>query len=266
MSSQRSLKDQWASGEAVVGMWCAFADPALLELQARSGYDYVTVDLQHGLNTWGSLPVTLRALRATGATVLVRVQSPDPVQVTRALDLGAHGVVVPMVESAQQAAAMVAACRYPSTNPDVVSGARSYGPVWADHDPVLPLETVSDSAICVLQIETAAGYDAVAQIAATPGVDVAYVGPYDLAISLGKPGATYRDSEEMDAAMQHVVDVALRAGIVAGMHCDGPDMVRAWTERGARMLTAALDTTVVRQAHESLARAAKEAASVTSQA
>lgn len=260
MNASPTMKDTWAAGGAAVGMWCAFGDSAVIELAARAGYDYVTVDLQHGLTTWASLPTTLRLLRTVPVTVLVRVQSPDPVQVTRALDLGADGVVVPMVESAQQAAQMVAACRYPSRAPGAVPGERSYGPVWADYEEAQPLDDVSERAICVVQIETRHGYDAVAEIAAVPGVDVAYVGPYDLAISLGHPGATYRDSTAMDDAMRHVVDQTVSAGAVAGMHCDGPEMVGTWAARGARMLTAALDTTVVRLAHERLAAAAGAAA------
>lgn len=247
------LKEVWRAGGATTGLWCAFGDPALLELQARAGYDYVTVDLQHGLNTWATLPGTLRVLRYTTPTVLVRVQTPDPVQITRALDLGADGVVVPMVETAEQARAAVAACRYPTTTPGVVAGTRSFGPVWADHDGVRPHDEVSEQAVCVLQIESAAAVENLDEIVAVPGVDVAYVGPYDLAISLGRTGRTYRDSPEMEEVMRHVVETADRAGIVAGMHCDGPEMAAYWRERGARMLTAALDTTVVRQAHERLA-------------
>ena len=80
-----TLKERWAAGDAVVGLWGSIGDPVVLEIEARAGYDYVTVYLQHGFNTWASLPGTLRVLRGTGAAVLVRVQSCDPVQITRAL-------------------------------------------------------------------------------------------------------------------------------------------------------------------------------------
>jgi 4-hydroxy-2-oxoheptanedioate aldolase len=220
----------------------------------------VTVDLQHGLNTWHSLPQTLRVLRGTGTTVLVRVQTADPVQVTRALDLGADGVVVPMVEDAATAAAVVAACRYPSPREGAPHGERSYGPVWADHDgPGVP-EEVSDSAVCVLQLETATAVANLAEIVAVPGVHAAYVGPYDLALSHGRGGETYRDSPTMAALIEQVITAADAAGIVGGMHCDGPEMVAHWRARGARMLTAALDTTVVRTAYQGLAQDAAKAA------
>lgn len=254
-----TLKERWAAGDAVVGLWGSIGDPVVLEIEARAGYDYVTVDLQHGFNTWASLPGTLRVLRGTGAAVLVRVQSCDPVQITRALDLGADGVVVPMIESADEARAAVAAVRYPTTVPGAVSGTRSYGPVWADHDTLAGTGPLGDDKVCVLQIETARALAAIEEIVAVPGVDVAYVGPYDLALSSGLGGRTYRDSPEIAAMVQRVLDVAAAAGVVAGMHCDGPPMVGEWRARGARMLTVALDTTVVREAHQALAAAARQA-------
>ncbi len=259
MASQ-TTRDLWAQDRAVTGLWCAFGDPVLLELAGRAGYDYVTVDLQHGFNTWDSLPHTLRVLRATDATVLVRVQACDSAQITRALDLGADGVVVPMVEDAASARRAVAACRYPTTRPGAVAGTRSYGPVWADHDGPGDRDLASDGAVCVLQIETAAGVENLEDIVSTPGVDVAYVGPYDLALSYGRGGETYRDSPFMAERIEHVLKVADQAGIVAGMHCDGPEMVAHWRARGARMLTAALDTTVVRTAYQALARDVARAA------
>ncbi len=254
-----TLRERWAAGEAVVGLWGSFGDPVLLEVEARAGYDYLTVDLQHGFNTWASLPGTLRVLQGAGAAVLVRVQSCDPVQITRALDLGADGGVGPMIGSADEARTAVAACRYPSTVPGAVSGTRSYGPIWADHDTLAGTGPLGDDQVCVLQIETAGALAVIDEIVAVPGVDVAYVGPYDLALSSGLGGRTYRDSPEIEAMVQRVLDAAAAAGIVAGMHCDGPSMVGEWRARGARMLTAALDTTVVREAHTALAAAARAA-------
>lgn len=261
----RTLHETWAAGEAATGMWCAFGDAALLELVARSGYDYVTVDTQHGLNTWASLPATLRALRGTGAQVLVRVQGPDPTQVSRALDLGADGVVVPMVDTAQQVLDVVAACRYPGSA-DGVEGSRSYGPVFADHDVTRPNLGIAIDPVCVVQIESRAAYENLDEILAVPGLDVAYVGPYDLAIGLGHRGRTYRDCPEMDEVISDVVSRTVAAGVVAGMHCDGPEMVGYWRERGASMLTAALDTTVVRLAHERLAADVRVAAAAAGRA
>jgi 4-hydroxy-2-oxoheptanedioate aldolase len=257
-----ALARTWAEGGAATGLWCALGDTAVLELAARAGFDYVTVDLQHGLNTWHSLPLTLRVLRATGTTVLVRVQTADPVQVTRALDLGADGVVVPMVEDAATVAAVVAACRYPSTRPGAPFGDRSYGPVWADHDGVGDPEESSERAVCVVQLETAKAVANLEEIVAVPGLHAAYVGPYDLALSHGRGGETYRDSPVMAELAERVVTAADRAGIVGGMHCDGPEMVAHWRRRGARMLTASLDTAVVRTAYQTLAREAAEAAAL----
>ena len=246
------MKNLWNEGTATVGLWCSLADPAVLELAARAGYDYVTVDLQHGFNTWTSLVGTLRALRQTPTTVLVRVPSTDPAGIMRALDLGADGIVVPMVEDAETARSIVEACRYPAV-PDTgghldrsATGGRSYGPIWADHDGPTDLAAANREVICIVQIETARGFENAHEIASTPGIDVVYVGPYDLAYSTGHGGATYRNDPKVAAMIQRVMDVAAETGVVAGMHCDGPEMVAHWRARGARMLTSALDTKIGR--------------------
>lgn len=242
--SSRRLRELWAADRPAYGVWSGLADPVVAELLAATAFDYVCVDLQHGLATPAVMPAVAQAMRAAGRAPLVRVAWKDPVDVMRAIDSGAAGVVVPMVDSADDARRAAAACRFPPT------GTRSWGPMWGDvrADGARPPQEQDDDVLCLVMVETRAGVDAVEEIVAVPGVDGVYVGPNDLALGCGLGRSTYRDSGEVDALLQHVVDACRRAGVVAGLHCSDPDMALHWAGRGVRMLTAATDTTLLRGA------------------
>lgn len=243
------MKQLWQAGGVAHGVWTTLADPVAVALAARAGFDYTCIDLQHGLATLRELPTMLRYLAGTGTTPVVRVPACDTAAITRVLDLGATGVVVPMVDTPEQAAAAVEALRYPaSPGSHAVGGRRSWGPVFADLDGAPAPDAANDAAICIVMVETPQGFAHVDEIAAVPGVDVLYVGPYDLALSSGHGQVTYRDDPEVEAMIQHVVDTALAHGLVPAVHCTDLRMVHDWRDRGARMLTTCLDTTVVARA------------------
>lgn len=240
------LRALWATDRTATGVWSTLADPVVAELLAATDNDYVCVDLQHGLATWTELPRLTQAMRAAGRAPLVRLPANEPVQVMRSLDSGAAGVVVPMVDSAEDARRAVQACRFPPL------GSRSWGPMWGDVRPDgAPPPAEQDAAVlCLLMVETRAGLDAVEEIVAVPGVDGVYVGPNDLALGCGLGRETYRTSTEVDRLLQHVVDTCRDAGVVAGLHCSDVDMAVHWAGRGVRMVTAATDTALLRRAAE----------------
>lgn len=240
--SSARLRERWQAGRPALGVWSSLADPVVAELLAATDVDYVCVDLQHGAATFDGLLAICQAMRAADRAPLVRVPWNDPVQLMRALDTGAAGVVVPMVDSAEDAARAVAACRFPPV------GHRSWGPMWGDvraDGAPLPAEQ-DEAALCVVMVETRAGVDALEQIVAVPGVDAVYIGPNDLALGCGFGRSIYRDSAEVDALVQHVVDTCRAAGVVVGLHCSDAAMGVDWAARGVRMLTVATDTTVLR--------------------
>lgn len=239
------LRDLWAADLPAYGAWSNTADPAVNELLGAAGFDYVCVDLQHGFATTADLPAVLSGLRLTRTAPIVRVPWNEPAPIMRALDLGAAGVIVPMVNSAAEAERAVAACRY------APAGERSWGPTWADvRADGAPAPAVADAAtLCIVMVETRHGIDALAEIVAVPGVDAVYIGPYDLALSCGYGQHTYRDSTEVDALLQSVVDTCRAADVVTGLHCsNSPQMAREWAGRGVRLLTAATDLTMLRTA------------------
>ncbi|MEP6796544.1 MAG: aldolase/citrate lyase family protein [Lapillicoccus sp.] len=202
-----------------------------------AGLDWVCLDGQHGRWDDARVLAALDALPAEPGRVLVRVRSLDAGLIGRALDAGARGVVVPMVESAEQARAAVAAVRYPP------SGSRSFGPIRAPYG--APSDTAAANAanLCAVMIETAAALDAVEVIAAVPGVDLLFVGPFDLSLALG----TDVDSllAEDDGPLTRVVAAAAATGIRAGAFAGTPDRARRMAALGFTLIAATSDTDVV---------------------
>jgi 4-hydroxy-2-oxoheptanedioate aldolase len=238
------LRAAWGGGEATYGLWSTLPDMTVAELIAGLSYDYVIVDLQHGVTTFADLPVMAQVMRGAGSAPIVRVPSNDPAQIMRALDCGAAGVIVPLIDSAAEARAAVEPCRFPP------AGTRSWGPMWGyvRSDGALAPEAQDAQAICLVMIETAGALEAVDEVVATPGIDGIYIGPNDLALACGYGRQTYRDSPEVAGLIQRVVDACRAAGLAAGLHCSDPAMAREWVGRGATMVTIAQDTALLAEA------------------
>lgn len=214
MPSEPTFAQRLRSREPVIGYWVASDNPVVTERIAMTGYDYVCLDLQHGLIDHGGCVTGLIAVTAGGSAGVVRVPVNEPSWIGRALDAGAEAVIVPLVNSAAEAAAAARACRYP---PD---GIRSFGPsrsaLRIGPDP----RDADRSVACVVMIETRAALLDLPGICATPGIDGVYIGPSDLGISLGHgTPAQGRALPEFDEALATVRKTAEDAGIAAGMHC-----------------------------------------------
>jgi 4-hydroxy-2-oxoheptanedioate aldolase len=248
-NSHVRLREVWERGGALIGGWCLIPSPFAAELMGRVGFDWVCIDTQHGLIGYDSMVPMLQALHATGTPSLVRVPWNSPDQIMKALDAGAHGVIVPMVDSVADAKAAVGACRYP---PD---GFRSWGPIRAAfaHAEFNPAWANRD-VVCVLMIETAGGAAHADEILSVPGVDGIYIGPADLALTHGmRPdaGVTDPDHESLVLAIKAACD---RAGIVAGIHCTGWEAAARWRDHGFRMINVAADAALVRTGATDLLR------------
>jgi 4-hydroxy-2-oxoheptanedioate aldolase len=228
------LRTTWRSGEATYGAWLLLPDPVGAELITASGMDFVCIDLQHGLMGDAVALSMVQAVAASGASPLIRVVRNDPAVIGRALDLGAHGVIVPNVDTPEQAAAAVAACRYPP------GGVRSYGPV---RTPVAlgPSLAELDDVACVVMIESAQAVAAAVNIAATPGVDAMYVGPSDLGLSLGFGPQVAADDPRLRTALGAVRTAGDRAGIPVGIHAVAGRTAARLRAAGFRLVTVASD-------------------------
>ncbi|MFE4368993.1 HpcH/HpaI aldolase/citrate lyase family protein [Streptomyces sp. NPDC056835] len=245
--------------EQLIGYWSVLDSPVSTERIARLGYDYVALDAQHGLIEYAGLLASLTAIDTKGSTAvgLVRTEANDPAPIGRALDAGAAGVIVPLIDTAQDAADAVAAVRYPPL------GRRSYGPMRSGlrigPDPA----DAHEQTVVLAMIETADGLANVAEICATDGLDGVYVGPSDLRIALG--GATSTDpavDDRFEAALVTVRETAAAAGIAAGIHnADGASAARRLAE-GFTFATVSSDLTHLAQiagSHLAAARGVEEA-------
>jgi 4-hydroxy-2-oxoheptanedioate aldolase len=241
-----------APGRAL-GYWVALDSPVSTERIARLGYDYVTLDAQHGLLGYSGLLAGLMAIDAAGgdSVGMVRVEANDPTYIGKALDAGAGGVIVPLVDSAADAAAAVAAAHYPP------AGRRSYGPTRAGLR-VGPTPADTDATVVVLaMIETPGGLANIEEICATPGLDGVYVGPSDLRLAVG--GAHPSDpavSDVFEAALTTIRETAATAGIAAGIHTPDGDQAARRLAEGYTFATVSSDLAHLEQA----ARAHLEAA------
>jgi 4-hydroxy-2-oxoheptanedioate aldolase len=246
-----SLRDRWRAGNPTFGAWCTIPSTWTAELAARSGHDWVCIDTQHGLIGYDLMLPMLQAITAGGVPSFVRVPWNEPGTIMKALDAGAAGVIVPMVNSVEEARSAVGACRYP---PD---GFRSMGPTRArvvDGDWRHP--------ICAVMIETVQAVERVDDILAVPGIDAVFIGPNDLAVSVGVD-SSYGGRDPEHRRMIETVSRSCKAhGVTAGIMCGTPEVAIQWHRAGFQMLALGSDTTLLAEAtHEVIERAKKLAQS-----
>jgi len=242
-----SLRDRWKAGEPTFGAWCTIPSPWTAELAARSGHDWVTIDTQHGLIGYDAMLPMLQAVGTTGVTSLVRVWWNDPGAIMKALDAGAGGVIVPMINSVAEAQAAVGACRYP---PD---GYRSMGPIRArvvGGEWRLPL--------CVVMIETVEAVNRAGEILAVPGIDAVFIGPNDLAASAGLESGYEGRHPEHRRLILAVMDAARAHRVTAGIMCGSAAVANQWSEAGFQMLALQSDTQLLTAASAQIVSEARE--------
>ena len=227
-----------------LGGWCHIPGGFVAEVLATAGFDWILVDRQHGLIGEADLFDMLRALSISGTPAFVRVSQADHAEIGRALDGGAHGVVVPQIGSVAEAELVARACRY------APAGARSIGPTRAKLYGGAEPRAADASVVCLPMIESRAGLEAAEAIAAVEGVDGLFVGPADLALDLGVQGA------ELDDALRHIAQVCRDRGKLAGAFGMGADRIPGWVDLGYEFLAIDSDATFLLQA----ARAALSAA------
>ncbi|HTK45905.1 MAG TPA: aldolase/citrate lyase family protein [Patescibacteria group bacterium] len=208
-----TFRQRVLGGETLIGAWASLDSPASAEVMAKAGLDWVVVDLEHGAATEASLLAHLYALDAGGTTALVRPPSGERLRVGRALDLGAAGIVVPRLDTADQVREAVTFLRYPPAGQRGVAlltrGAR-LGTV--NHAGVAGL---NDDITGIIQIESPMALEAADEIAAIDGVDCLFVGPADLSHSLGIPGQFSNPTYQ--AALRKVVDACRKQGKAPGI-------------------------------------------------
>jgi 4-hydroxy-2-oxoheptanedioate aldolase len=228
-------------GRPVVSGWLTVGHPLLAETLAHAGYDAVAVDAQHGAVADHELLGVLQAISTTSAVPLVRVAWNEPARVMKALDLGAYGVIAPMIEGPRDVAQLVAACRYPP------AGRRSYGPtraaLYAGPDYAAH---ANDTVLAIAMIETRAALEALDEILAVPGLDMVFVGPADLSQALGGPPGADFDDGPVAEALERIVARGAAHDVPVGVFCKDPGYARRMLSRGVRFVTVDTDVGTLR--------------------
>lgn len=240
-SSTNPLLVAWREGRTTFGLWGTLGGAFVAELAADQGFMYHCIDRQHGMIDDADVVPMLAALEGRGVAGLVRVPWNQPWMIMHALDAGAQGVIIPMVGSAQEAAAAVAACRYPP------HGLRSYGPSRASiiRNSDQP-DDLADVA-CIAMIETASGRDNLEEIVTTPGIDAIYIGPADLALSLGIAPQQAHEEARHEQAIAHILDTCRRHEVTPGIQCPDGATARMRAEQGFQMVSVGNDAAALRR-------------------
>jgi len=209
----RSFRDRTLAGETLFGLFLDLGSAAAAEVCARLDYDWLLVDLEHGAGTEADLPGILRAVDLGGSFPLCRPQSGERIRIGRALDMGALGIMVPRLESAEAAREAVTFLRYPPGGiRGVATRVRGAGLGTVSH---AEIRRLNERVVGIIQIESVGGLRDAEAIAAIDGVDVLFVGPADLTHSLGIPGQF--DHPEYRHALERVVAACRSHGKAAGI-------------------------------------------------
>lgn len=219
--------DRVRAGETVYGGWLGIAGPITARIVASAGFDYVVIDLQHGQATEHDLPGMTEAIKLAGAAPIARVRYAHPADIGRALDLGCEGVIVPNVESAEQAREVVGATRYPP------EGYRSAGGVVPQ----------SPQPLCIVMVESSHAMTELPATLRLTGIDGIYVGPRDLSYSLGCPLDPH--DPVFRAALERAWTACAGAGKPVGVHATDGETARLYKDNGCRLVTVIADTAAV---------------------
>lgn len=234
------LRDRWAAGEPAVGGWLSIPGQLIAEAMAAADLDYVCIDLQHGPIDFSDAVRMLPGLTLGGVTPIIRIPEYSVANISTALDAGAMGIIIPLVNSAEEAAAAASACRFPPRGQRSIGANRALLLEGSDY-----YARVDNEVACMPMIETLEAIEALDDILSVPGIDVAYVGPSDLAISMGyRPGTS---EAPFLAMLDRIVAACNRHGVVPGIQAT-PATASDRLARGFRMVTVVSDLQAFRAA------------------
>ncbi|TSA53223.1 MAG: 2,4-dihydroxyhept-2-ene-1,7-dioic acid aldolase [Nitrosomonadaceae bacterium] len=212
------LKSKLSQGELTIGSWITLGHPAIAEIMAAAGFDWLVLDMEHSVLELSEIQTLIQVLDGQQCPAIVRLTSNHPDQIKRVMDAGATGVMVPMVKSAADAKAAVQSVYYPPRGQRGVGLARAqgYGARFQQYRSWL-----EDNAVIVAMIEHVDAVKAIDEILAVDGIDAYIIGPYDLSGSMGRPGEL--DHPDVQSAIARVLEAGQRSGKPGGIHVIEPD-------------------------------------------
>jgi 4-hydroxy-2-oxoheptanedioate aldolase len=253
-ASRFSLARRLRAGETVFSAWCGLPAPLVVENVARAGFTAAVIDKQHGLWDTAATLQAIGGIHQAGSAPIVRVPLNDFAGAARVLDFGAEGVIAPMINSAADARAFVAATKYPPLGERSI-GAHRAATLAGFPDQRPYLKEANDTTLTMAMIETRAAMANLDAIAGTPGIDMLFVGPSDLSLALTDGASLDPHSPEVEAALDRIVAACKTAGKIAGLFCIDAERALATAKRGFKFLTVGSDLGFLRAgAMEQLAK------------
>lgn len=244
-ASRFSLARRLRAGETVFSAWCGLPAPLVAENIARAGFTAAVIDQQHGLWDTATTLAAIGGIHHAGSAPIVRVPLNDFAGAARALDFGAEGVIAPMINSAADARAFVAATKYPPLGERSV-GAHRAAAVAGFPDQRPYLKEANETTLTMAMIETRAAMESLDAIASTPGIDMLFVGPSDLSMALSEGKSLDAHSPEVDAALEQILAACRKAGKIPGLYCIDAERAVATAKRGFKFLTVGSDLAFLR--------------------
>ena len=241
---ENKIKRAWADGKAVVNGWLAIPDGFSAETMAQCGFDSVTVDLQHGVQDYLSMVTCFQAMGKHPVLPMVRVPWNEPGIIGKVLDAGAYGVICPMINTVEEARALVQYAKYPP------HGTRSNGPIRmsAYGVPSTYQQTANDEIIILAMIETRTAVANLEAILDVPGLTGVYVGPSDLGFSHGLVPKLDREEPEMLAIYDRIIAECSKRGLYVGIHCGSAEYAVRAIKMGFNMVTITNDASLMAMA------------------
>jgi 4-hydroxy-2-oxoheptanedioate aldolase len=226
------VRELWKQGKPAVQGWCSTANPYIAEMMGHAGFDAVVIDWQHGVGaSQESIVACIQAIGSSDAVPIVRLPRNSPEYISYVLDAGAYGVIVPMVNTYDEAEAAGRACRYAPRGCRSIAGNR---PTLSE-----PLEAyvqrANDEVICLVMVETTKALENVEAIARAPEIDGLYIGPSDLSLDMGLSLSNWHNDDRHIAAVQRIFAAAHANSIVACHHGSGPAVSAQFVKMGSKL-------------------------------
>jgi 4-hydroxy-2-oxoheptanedioate aldolase len=245
---KRALK----AGQPAVGTWLSLASISAARFLGRVGFAWLNVDIEHSLVDWETATHMFASIADAGCTALARVPANRHDHIKRVLDNGAHGIVVPMVNSRQEALAAVAATKYPPVGNRSVGGsahALNFDATANDY-----YAHANDEILVVLQCEHIQAVENADAIFSVPGIDAIFVGPNDLAASMRSSDGKPPSGEATSKVMKHILETCQRHGVAPGLHCGTAEEARHRIEEGWQFIAVASELRMMLDGANEIAR------------
>ena len=240
---KNQIKQIWKKDDIAVGGWLTVNSSLNAEIMANCGFDWLCVDMQHGLIDFGDAVPMIQAIATTDCVPLVRVPWNEPYQIMQVLDAGAYGVIIPLINNKADAEKAVASCKYPPAGKRSSGAARAAYSWGSDYK-----DFANDEVLCIVMIETQEALNNLDEILSTPGIDAAYIGPSDLAYAIGVEPTGDNQSKEHHDAIMKIFNACIKHNVMPGIHTHSLEFSQKYKEIGFKMIMLGAESRFIKYA------------------